>query len=258
MASGNVNLSGGGTGFGTGGGTGFGTGGGAGEPKPSADASAGGGRNSFTNAIYNNGAVQDAMYEHAQDAAHRGMSAAKEGAGVAISELGKYVREGPAGVSILCFLGGIVTFAVGFCGCLNVFSIIGRPFSYVLHLYLTGFGLVSILLEADIDAISKMKVIGKIAPLMGKYQEVIFNRASFLTEQIGRGLFYFFIGSLAITQCLVCVLFLVGLWNVLMGAICILMSCGVNPVHHLQPQSHDDQAQLPLQHSGSTPAHGGY
>jgi hypothetical protein len=241
---GKVDLSGGGGGE-THGAGGFGGGGGGG----AGGGSAGGFGASATNAIFNNPTMQAAAYEQAQTTAQQGMAAAKEGAIMGMNELGKYVKEGPAGVSILCFLGGLMTFAVGFLGCLNVFSIIGRPFSYVLHVYLTGFGLVAVLLEADTDAISKFKVIGKLAPLIAQKQELIFTRASFLTEQTGRGLFYFFIGSLAITQCLVCVLFLVGLWNVLMGAICILMSFGVNPVHHMQPQSNEDQAQ-PL-HSGS-------
>lgn len=174
--------------------------------------------------------VQAAAYEQAQASAQ----VAREGAHVAIQELGKYIKEGPAGISILCFLGGLVTTLVGFLGLFSFSEIFTAPFTYILHMYLTGFGLIAAMLEADTTAMSKMKVLGKLAPLIESYQMQIIKRANFLTELTGRGLFYVFVGSLAVTQCFVCVLFLVGLWNVLMGIICILMSFGVNPVEHIQ------------------------
>lgn len=49
-----------------------------------------------------------------------------------------------------------------------------------------------------------------------------------------------FIGTLAVTQCFLCLTFVAGLWNLLMGVLCLLMSFGINPAVHLS------QGQLPL------------
>merc|ERR1712217_728897 len=99
--------------------------------------------------------------------------------------------------------------------------------------YLTFFGLITFLLEGDMESFKGLPVLGRLGPYAEPYQQVVFKRAQFLTELRGRGLFYLFVGSIAITQCLVCLLFVVGLWNVLMGILCLLMSHGINPAHHI-------------------------
>merc|ERR1711879_236694 len=81
-----------------------------------------------------------------------------------------------------------------------------------------------------------MKVLGRLAPFCEQYQIEVFKRAQVLTELRGRGLFYLFVGSLAITQCFFCLLFLVGVWNVLMGVLCLLLSVGINPADHMSVQ----------------------
>eukprot|EP00928_Gymnodinium_smaydae_P038245 TRINITY_DN26419_c0_g1_i1.p2 TRINITY_DN26419_c0_g1~~TRINITY_DN26419_c0_g1_i1.p2 ORF type:complete len:227 (+),score=63.71 TRINITY_DN26419_c0_g1_i1:85-765(+) len=212
-----------------------------------APASSGGFGAGLAASAMNNPNVQDQMKAAAYEHAQHGLAAAREGAGVAAAELNKYIREGPAGISILCFLGGLATSFIGFLGLLNIGGGLTSPFSYVLNVYLTGFGFVAVLLEADTKAMQKMQVIGKFVPLFDRYQAQIFTKANFLTELLGRGLFYFFVGSLAITQCLICPLFLVGLWNVLMGAICILMHCGINPVDHIEQRNSANAGQnVPL------------
>lgn len=192
-------------------------------------------------ATVQNPQVQEAIKARASEAATQGWEAAKVGGVQAASELHKYVQEGPAGISILCFLGGCATSVVGALGMLNLGQIFSDPFHYVLSIYLFGFGLVATLLEADVDMLSGRAVIGKLAPLAEHYQEEIFIRAKFLTELRGRGLFYAFIGTLSITQCWFCLFFLAGLWNLLMGVLCLMMSFGINPGDHLPQHGSFDQ-----------------
>lgn len=173
--------------------------------------------------------TQAQMKAAGQDMAARGYVVAKEGAAQAYEELHKYIQEGPAGVSILCFLGGMATTIVGIFGILSIFSIILTPFHYILNAYLTLFGIVTVLLEADSDRLHNIKVMSRLAPWVQEYQHRVFDNAKFLTELRGRGFFYLFVGTLAISQCIFCLLFLCGAWNLLMGILCLMMSFGVNP-----------------------------
>jgi len=208
-------------------------------------------------AAIQNSQVQDALKAKASEAAAQGWEAAKVGGIAAAEELHKYVQEGPAGISILCFLGGCATTIIGVFGSVfNLNSLFSTPFQWVLSCYLAAFGLVTVLLEADVEQLSGRAVIGKLAPLCEHYQFEIFERAKFLTELRGRGFFYVFVGTLSITQCLVCLYFLAGLWNLLMGVLCLMMSFGINPADHLPssvPGMSYDQIQGPF---GQQPNHG--
>lgn len=177
--------------------------------------------------------MQEHLRTAAYDQAQQGFAVARAGAAQAVTELHKYVQEGPAGISMLCFLGGMATTFAGIIGLLNLGMSLTSPFSYVLNGYLTCFGVITFLLEADVESVREMKVLGRFAPLVESYQEEVFSRAKFLTELRGRGFYYLFVGSLAITQCFLCLFFLVGAWNVLMGVLCLLMSIGINPTEHM-------------------------
>jgi len=224
-------------------------GGGPGPGGVSLSGGAPGGGGSSSSSGYAPTPMQDHMQAMAYDQAQGGLQAAKTGAILAAQEIGKYIQEGPAGISILCFLGGLLTFVVGFFGLLDIVSGITEPFHYILHVYLTGFGLVAVMLEADTQSLGRYKVIGRLGPLFESWQMEVFRKAQFLTELRGRGLFYVFVGSLAVSQCMVCLLFLVGLWNVLMGLICVAMSFGINPANHI-PQN---EQGVPLAHAGPSP-----
>lgn len=197
-------------------------------------------------AALQNPQVQDHIKAKAGELGAQGWEAAKVGGYEAATELHKYVQEGPAGISILCFLGGGATSIIGAIGMLNVGKIFSDPFHYVLSCYLTVFGLITVLLEADVEKLQGRNVVGKLVPLCEHYQMEIFERAKFLTELRGRGFFYTFVGTLAVTQCVVCLYFLCGLWNLLMGILCLLMSFGINPADHL-PASNTGPGHYPQQ-----------
>lgn len=193
----------------------------------------GGGGSGAFGSMLNNPTVQQHLQAEAMNQAQQGYNLARAGVAEAIQHFRTHVQEGPAGISILCFLGGVATTVIGAIGLLSVLSSATSPFTYVLNIYLTGFGIVTILLEADVESVRTLKILGKLAPVIERYQGEVFNRAGFLTELRGRGLYYIFVGNLAITQCFVCLLFLVGAWNLLMGILCLMMSFGINPAEHL-------------------------
>jgi len=237
------NAFGGGAGAGFGGGAGAGYGGGAG-------AGFGGPGNL---GFLQNQAVQQHLQGAAQTGAQQGYDMARQGVAEAIETFRTHVQEGPAGISILCFVGGIATALVGAIGLVSVLASVTSPFTYVLNAYLTGFGLVTILLEADVESMRNLAILGKLAPVMEHYQVEVLKRANFLMELRGRGLYYVFVGNLAITQCLVCPFFLVGLWNLVMGVLCLLMSCGINPAAQMNQMN---MAGPPGQHT--EPLHPGH
>ncbi|CAK8992216.1 unnamed protein product [Durusdinium trenchii] len=185
--------------------------------------------------------VQQHIKEVAYQQASAGYEAAKVAGAMAAEELGKYIQEGPAGISVLCFLGGMATTLIGLLGLLNFGNGFTSPFQYVLNAYLMVFGIVTFLLEADVESLRSMKVLGRLSPWVERYQLEVFNRANFLTELRGRGFFYVFIGTLAVTQCFICLTFVAGLWNLLMGILCLLMSFGISPASHLQTQGQPGQ-----------------
>lgn len=207
----------------------------AGQPPPQAQApssTAQGAGEAFggyvAQAAMNNPAVQQQLQQQAMTSAQQGFIAARDSLGQAAQEMHHWVQEGPAGISILCFLGGWATFIVGVIGLVSLNS--SSLFHYVLNAYLTGFGMVAILLEADVEKCYSLKVIGKLAPFVERYQHDIFDRAKFLTELRGRGLFYIFVGTLSVTQCWWCLFFFIGVWNLIMGMLTLMMSFGINPV----------------------------
>mmetsp|Transcript_9556 Transcript_9556/g.13370 ORF Transcript_9556/g.13370 Transcript_9556/m.13370 type:complete len:216 (+) Transcript_9556:74-721(+) len=164
-------------------------------------------------AALQNPEVQQQLKEQAWSGAQQGWVQAQEVAAQVAQEFRGYVQEGPAGVSVLCFLGGLSTMVVGFIGLINFGDIISEPFHYLLHAYLVVFGYVAVVLEADVERLHDLKVIGRLAPFVQHFQMEVFEHAKFLTLLRGRGFFYLFVGTLCATQCFFCLFFLCGLWN---------------------------------------------
>lgn len=103
------------------------------------------------------------------------------------------------------------------------------PFTYVLSVYLTFFGLVAVLLEMDVEKFSHVPSVGKLAPHLHKYQKNVFEYARFLTQLKGRGAYYIFVGSLAVVQCMLCLFFIVGAFNIFVGVVSIMLAFGMKP-----------------------------
>jgi len=141
-----------------------------------------------------------------------------------------YIQQGPQGVSVLCFVGGLATTVLGAMNVCNVFGTMLDPFHYILNVYVFVFGLVTACLEADTDRIGMlMAPFDRLAEPVTRAQAWLHNECRLLTRLRGRGFFYLYQGTLLVTQCVFCLLFLCGLYLVAMGAVCILMSCGITP-----------------------------
>lgn len=148
-----------------------------------------------------------------------------------LDSINKLVQQGPAGVSVLSFFGGIATMVVGIDGLIHCTTDITGPFDLLLDIYLVLFGITSILLESDINGLKKTPLLKTLVPRIAKGQAVVHEYAQFLTKLQGRGMFYIFIGTLTIIQCipLTCLKFWIGAWNLFVGVLCIMMSFGIKP-----------------------------
>lgn len=171
-------------------------------------------------------------------------------------ELHKYVQEGPALLSVICFVGGVVTTIVGLIGILEFGRIFTATFQYVLRFYILGCGLVAILLETDVEVLADRRIVSRLAPVVERYQFVFFRRINILTELHGRGLFYLFVGTLSASQCFICLFFLCGMWNFFIGIMCLFMSSHIDstdglPGHAAHPP--DAAGRLPYMPVASAP-----
>jgi len=141
-----------------------------------------------------------------------------------------YVQQGPQGISLLCFVGGLATSALGFMNVCNIFGTIVDPFHYILNAYMFAFGLATAVVEADTDRIGMlMTPFDRLAEPVTRAQAWLHEECKLLTQLRGRGLFYLYQGTLMVTQCVFCLIFLGGLYNAAMGVLCVMMSFGYTP-----------------------------
>lgn len=141
-----------------------------------------------------------------------------------------YIQQGPQGVSVLCFAGGVATTILGAMGICNVFGTVMDPFHYILNVYVFVFGLATAIVEADTDRIGiLMAPFDRLAEPIARSQAWLHEECRLLTRLRGRGFFYLYQGTLLVTQCVFCMNFIIGLYILAMGVVCILMSFGITP-----------------------------
>lgn len=99
------------------------------------------------------------------------------------------IEQGPAGVRFLCFIGGCASVANGVIGLLDLGRVLGDPVRYVLSFYQMVFSITTMLFEAPPEYIAKI-------PGLNGYQDMLMEKAKFLSETLGRGVFYIFQGTL--------------------------------------------------------------
>lgn len=128
---------------------------------------------------------------------------AKEYAGMALGMAGAYagkagmefmnqIEQGPTGVRFLAFCGGVASTgyaAYNMLGLLNPLNLVGGVVTYVICGYQIIFGATSVIFECPPDYMAKI-------PGVNAYQDMLMQKAAFLSDVAGRGLFYIFVGSL--------------------------------------------------------------
>jgi hypothetical protein len=128
------------------------------------------------------------------------------------------VEQGPVGVRLLAFASGSLscTYAVMFS--LNLGSFVSNMPGFIVAIYQVIFALTTMLFEAPASLVAKI-------PAVTSYQDLLIAHCKFLSEVLGRGLFYIFQGSLWLAfstwkapLCFVtgCVVTFVGILHVIM------------------------------------------
>eukprot|EP00922_Rhytidocystis_sp_ex-Travisia-forbesii_P061739 GHVS01091444.1.p2 GENE.GHVS01091444.1~~GHVS01091444.1.p2 ORF type:complete len:237 (-),score=40.95 GHVS01091444.1:325-1035(-) len=126
------------------------------------------------------------------------------------------IGEGPKPLRALCFVGGLALAVCSVVYICFIFSILTAPAVYVLHIYEAIFGIVVMVLEAK-----DMKCLSNFKQFVGEWLK-------FTTVPGGKGAFYFFIGSLAVSMFnRNLALFVAGVYMCGMGIICGLVHFGL-------------------------------
>mmetsp|Transcript_49495 Transcript_49495/g.146192 ORF Transcript_49495/g.146192 Transcript_49495/m.146192 type:complete len:199 (-) Transcript_49495:79-675(-) len=158
----------------------------------------------------------------AADAAAAGKQALGS-AGEAWSVVHEYIQRGPEGMSWLCFMGGFVTAVFGFVGFIDIFDAMLSPLYYLVNLYQMMFGLTTCIIEAPVEWVEK-------SAKLKQGQRFIYDFMKFLTTFGGRGLFYLFQGTLALSLAdSVSLQSLLALYMSGCGVFCIAAQFGLKP-----------------------------
>merc|ERR1719277_2009459 len=117
-------------------------------------------------------------------------------------------------------MGGLVTFAFGVLGFIDIFDAVLDPLYYLVNAYQMLFGLATCIIEAPREWVREHAK-------LQRAQAFIYDFAKFLTTFGGRGLFYLFQGSLALSLTGISLQFLLGCYMVFLGLICIAAQYGL-------------------------------
>lgn len=99
------------------------------------------------------------------------------------------VEQGPTGVRLLAFAAGVLSCVNAFMFCTNVGNLVFSLAVYIVSGYQVVFSVTTMIFEAPPNVIEKV-------PGITAYQDLLIDKAKFISEVLGRGLFYFFQGTL--------------------------------------------------------------
>jgi len=109
------------------------------------------------------------------------------------------LEQGPKGVRVLAFFGGMASLCLSIAKCIPHFWNLGElltfePMIYLIAFYQVVFSSVGVLNEVDPARIQKYKAIDK-------FHDAVLEYCGFLRTMFGRGFFYVYQGSWWVTQC---------------------------------------------------------
>eukprot|EP00930_Biecheleria_cincta_P021296 TRINITY_DN15822_c0_g1_i2.p1 TRINITY_DN15822_c0_g1~~TRINITY_DN15822_c0_g1_i2.p1 ORF type:complete len:188 (-),score=29.91 TRINITY_DN15822_c0_g1_i2:113-676(-) len=131
------------------------------------------------------------------------------------------IQQGPRGVRALGFVGGVASVVISILGLLSPFEAFFHPVKFVLSVYQLIFSVTTSLFEAPPHYVQKVSG-------LDRYQDLLLDKAKFLAETHGRGVFYIFQGSLWLGFASLSepVELCVGGWMVFVGLLNILVHFG--------------------------------
>jgi len=162
---------------------------------------------------------------------------AKKYAGVALHYVGnagehimKRIEQGPTGVRVLAFVGGVASCVNALLSLLNILGIITHPVLYTVSAYQLFFSLTTMLFEAKPEWIVSIQEKCPIL-MVDSYQDLLLENAKFLSLTGGRGLFYIFQGTmwLAFASLTNWINLALGLYLAFIGTIHVLMWYEIMP-----------------------------
>ncbi|KAF4684745.1 hypothetical protein FOZ60_007347 [Perkinsus olseni] len=159
-------------------------------------------------------AAGESAWEHGRQALLAAGNAAQDG----FIEIHHYIEQGPNGLSVACFVGGVLLSIVSLLSIIDVFSIPFHPFNYLLNFFILAMALITILIEATPDMLKGRQ----------EYQTKVFDNAKILTYIWGRGIFYLFQGLLAMVEPGLLYM-IVGIIQLVLGVSCIAIWKGYKP-----------------------------
>mmetsp|Transcript_76358 Transcript_76358/g.181583 ORF Transcript_76358/g.181583 Transcript_76358/m.181583 type:complete len:259 (+) Transcript_76358:73-849(+) len=178
--------------------------------------------------------VQAAVAEAATTAATSVAASALQSAQARVvrgaSEAMRYIQMGGTGISTLCTISAFATICITL---ISMFGVLGslvtfQLATYTLNVYMFFFGWIALLLEADLDRLAAMPLLGKVEPCVRRRQQFVHQEVHIITGLKGRGFFYIFMGVLGVVQG-ISLTFLCGLLNLFSGTMCISAACSNPP-----------------------------
>lgn len=98
------------------------------------------------------------------------------------------IEQGPDGLRVIAFIGSIGSFVWATWTVINIFGVL-QPDHYLLSIYQAIFSATTMLFEAKPEWVMRVQFISR-------YQDMLIEKANFLAEVLGRGMFYIFQGTL--------------------------------------------------------------
>jgi len=159
----------------------------------------------------------------------------------AAEEVMDLLKQGPAGVRALAFMGSVGAVAAAAMDVLKFWHLLFKPTSYLLDLYQIIFAFTSAIFECHPQTIEKFE-------RLDKWHDMLVLYAKFLCYPAGRACFYFFQGSLWIVEVISeaqdsdkkffrtpaeWVKFLVGAYMMFIALLNLWMHWGIMPVQGL-------------------------
>jgi len=102
------------------------------------------------------------------------------------------IEQGPAGVRVLAFAAGCLSCTVAVMSIMDIGKHLFNPAGLLVSGYQIVFSLTTMVFEAPASVVTNI-------PGITKYQDMLIEHCKFISEVMGRGLFYLFQGSLWLT-----------------------------------------------------------